>query len=674
MTTTRYADFRLAVRRGLGDWVPDVVHGAADELRSPALRNAVAGDRNQAAPVLALLHSRGGAFAAALQRALGELMDEDTAAARHAGPRSGPATLSLVAEDQIDEDIEVARIISAIDAEAELELQRLARLCSALLQHDAIGLDAIPLNPGLCARALRRCLDGFELERPARLLLMRVVGAVMGKRLKPIYAEQADALTRHDVRPLGYRIVRDPSGAMAAGAPPGAARPAQRNETIAGPVTHRRPSAALERLLAWARDAGDAELPGSDRNPDAGEPMLRLRLDALPPGRSPSAPPLAPDTAARTMDRLLEQIGHQSALSGAARELLQRLREPARDLAARDAQLWSGLDHPWWLLLDRIIAAGTLGGSSDANVPSNADRAMQQMAQRLVASGRIDRRRCETALAEASRAAALSTPELTLEQSSQVKELQSQVEREDLEFTLRNQLVRQLRQTPAPAGVRQFLLGPWVLAMREVSLELGATSPALAAMAEAVDDLLHATGAGAPPAAPARRAGLLQRLRQGLARARLPAARIEAELKDLAAVLANPGPAAIEPAQDAPATLPMPVAPGSHAALPTVPIDMYETHEATAASRDRQAWLDSLSRGTVCHLFLGGAWTTATLSWVSPNRNVFVFASGRGGQLHSMTRRVLEKARGAGLAATMEQGGLLAQAMDALTDAAPLGG
>ena len=59
---------------------------------------------------------------------------------------------------------------------------------------------------------------------------------------------------------------------------------------------------------------------------------------------------------------------------------------------------------------------------------------------------------------------------------------------------------------------------------------------------------------------------------------------------------------------------------------------------------------------------------TAQLSWVSDSHNLFLFSSRHGGRTHSLTRRMLGKLRNAGLAASIEQGTLLAQAMQQLAE------
>ena len=64
-----------------------------------------------------------------------------------------------------------------------------------------------------------------------------------------------------------------------------------------------------------------------------------------------------------------------------------------------------------------------------------------------------------------------------------------------------------------------------------------------------------------------------------------------------------------------------------------------------------------------CRLFLLERWMNTHLVWRSAGRTMFVFSSRHGGRTHSLSRRSLQKLRAAGLAATIERGQFVAQAM-----------
>jgi hypothetical protein len=646
MPTTQ--DFKLAVRGRLADWIPTVVHAATAELAGASLRNAIATDRQHTADVLAVLQGRGEAVAAALVRAVQQGLDDaGRDGAQPAGRVEGVASLSLIAEEQIDEDIEIARIVQLIESEADAELRQLARLCSSLLGSGAIEADSLPLPPGLCARALSRSLDDFGLPRPARLLMLRHAGTALGRQLRQVYASQCELLTQWGVRPAQFSIRPAPAG-VGSRRPAGPA--AQAQDPPPGPAV-----ASLARLVQWAQQRIDAAPQA------AAAPTLRLLADPLPAGTAPRG--LGPGTAMRVMEQLFDQLLRHSGISPAARELVQRLREPALHLAEREAGLWSSLDHPWWQLLDRFIALGTVHDQTDVSA------ALGRVVDTLRQARSVGHGACRSALAEVEQVSSRLLDERHGQLGAAVHAVQPLADRELVEVALRNQMVQQLRQTPVPAGLWQFLVGPWVLAMAEMALRHGTRSRNLDERATLVDDLVVACSRPSRPARAEQQRALLQRAREGLAAAAMMPARLEAELADLAAVLRDPSQALDEPAEGAADAAPADGFPDSDVGVPTVLIDTLEAGESSEAARDCQAWLDGLVPGEYCRMFLLGRWMTTQLTWVSGNRNLYVFSSRHAGRVHSLTRRALEKARGAGLAASVGDGLLLAQAMDTLTDA-----
>lgn len=652
MPTTQ--DLKLAVRSCLVDWIPPVVHAATAELAGASLRNAVASDRQHTAEVLAVLQGRGESVAMALLRALQQALDDaDRGTVPPQGRLEPHAALSLIAEEQIDEDIEVARIVQLIGSEAETEMRQLARLCSSLLGTGAIAAELLPLPPGLCARALRRSLDDFGLARPARLLMLRLMGTALGRQLRQVYAAQCEMLMQWGVRPAQFRIQPTPAAGSAGGRH---APPAQPQGTVA----------SLTRLVQWAQQCIDAASPAGVADASA----LRLRADLPPAGSGPQG--LGPGVAIRVMEQLFEQLLRQPALSPGARELVQRLRAPARHIAEREADLWSSPHHPWWQLLDRIMALGAVHDETGPAAPGSASTSLGLVVDKLARAGRVDRSACQSALAEVDQVASRLLEERHSQLSRTVEAVQPLADREQVEVALRHQVVQQLRQTPVPPGLRQFLVGPWVLAMGEMALRHGTRSRELEDRAALVDDLVAACNRPSRPAPQRVQQGLLQRAREGLAAATLAPARLEAEIADLAAVLCRPAQAMdatwVEDSDAAPAG----EIPDGNEGVPTVLIDTLEADASSDAARDCQAWLDGLAPGTYCRMFLLGQWMTTQLTWVSGNRNLYVFSSRHAGRVHSMTRRALEKARGAGLAATVGHGLLLAQAMDTLTDAGGL--
>lgn len=666
---------------GVPEWVRTMVDDTAAELASANQRHAVAGDRQYTATALAVLQGQREPLIAQLVLAMQQQLKTTGPAAPRpgtAGGARGEQPLRLIDEAQIDEDIEIARIVQAIESEADWELRQLRALASGLQGLPAIDENAAPLAPLACAGGLRLALSGLGLDGGTRLLLMRVLGPALGRAVKDQYAELSRRLLGWGVDPAPYKVRQTPGAAPARRDAAAATLPSDEAATD-------RTSSALRQLVESARQKLAPEDPvgvAAGSAPAAADAPLALRLfsDPLPAERARAA--LDPTTAVVLMERLFAQIERHLGGSEATRRLLEGLQAPARALAEQDAQLFAQPDHPWWKLLDRMITVGSVHDDGEAEGPVTA--ALGLVVERVRQAPALDRDTCQTAADEVQQVASRHLGERNSELGAQIDRMRHQVDREDLEATLRGQLVQQLRSTPVSLELRQFLVGPWTQVMTETTLREGPDSRALNEHAFVVDDLIRATATPGKPVSLAQQRVLLRQVGLALASAGLPETRVEAEVADLKALLRNPPPPHDEPWSEPVAddSLPLPPHPADdvttaamidlQAGLPTVPIGMGADSTLEAATHQRD-WLDALEPGACCRLFLLGRWMNAQLSWVSESHNLFLFTSRHGGRTHSLTRRMLGKLRNAGLATSIEDGALLAQAMQQLaeTDFAP---
>ncbi len=656
-------------RQGVPMWVGAAVLATEQALISSTQRHAAAGGRQHTAAALEVLRDRRDALMQAVARAIEQRLDEAGSPAPAAVPAAtgaGPLKLTLIDEAQIDEDIETAHVVQAIEAEAEEELHALAALASGLLGLPGIEPAAVPLTPLLCAGAARAALAGLGLEPGPRALLLRHFGSALGQELRREYTRLSTALAERGVQPAQYRIVQAPAQRG-----PGHAAPAGA-EVEARPLPRKAdapPSLALQRLVDRAR-VSLAAAEAAEPVESAEGPGLSLRLfdEPLPAGLAHRA--LDPAAAVQLMERLCAQIEQQLGTTPRARASLAGLREPARALARHEPQLWTGLDHPWWQFLDRLIAMASVQDEpGDGHGP--VTESMAQVMDRLREAPRLDRATCQAAATELQQVADGQLSDRGLDLQSRAGELQHQVDRQEVEIELRNQIVQQLRSTPVCPGLRQFLVGPWTQVMTEATLREGAGGASLDALALVVDDLIRATSQPGRSVSRAQRAVLLRQVQEGMLEAGLPGPRVQAEGADLAALLNDPPALQAESWEEAPPdTLPVGLTLDLMGGLPTVPIEMAAGADSTLAVAGHRDWLDALEPGTYCRLFLMGRWMTAQLSWVSDSHNLYLFSSRHGARVHSLTRRMLGKLRNAGLATSIEDGYLLAQALDTLADTA----
>ncbi len=665
------------VRAGLASWVRLAVERTAGEMASAARIHGVANDRMHTAEVLALLQGRREHLLEQLTRALARQLDAATEPAPATTPAEAPGrlTLTLIDEAQIDEEIEVARIVQAIESGAEWELLQLKGLASGLRGLGAIDAAAMPLAPLAIAAGLRQGLADLGLEPGARLLLLRQLGQALGRELKQIYATLSRMILGWGVEPAPYRIAQTPATATAATAAPSNAI-APEGGAAAPPST----SSALQNLVRRARatltlDDAPSEASSGD---DTAAPTLRLLADPLPAERVRAA--LDPAAAVQLMERLFAQIGQHVATSPAALELLNGLQEPSRTLAARDTDIWTNPAHPWWRLLDRLIAVGSVHDAADEGRLHSISGSLARVSERLRQGSALDAAACQAAARELEDLSQRCAQERTSEMGEQIGQMQRQVDRDEVELELRNQIVQQLRSTPVCLRLRRFLVGPWTQVMTAATLRDGLNSGAMVGLALVVDDLLRATARPGRAVSLAQQRVLLRQVGDALAASGLRAGHIEAEMSDLKSLLRDPPPLHEESGEggdeDTAHTKPTAVIAHEHAhaqlglqgGLPTVSIGMGPAVDTTLEVATQQDWLDALTPGTYCRLFLLGRWMTAQLTWASSSHNLFLFSSRHGGRTHSLTRRMLGKLRNAGLATSIDDGCLLAQAMQTVAD------
>ena len=312
-TDPRYERWRDLVMASVPALASEAVQTAMEQLQGSTLTLAVAGDRQHTASLLPVLrsgpHGLAAAFSAALRVQLREEFArelQDEAGARPATPTVPIDQLTLVDDQQIEEDIEVGRVIQQVDTAAEADLRDLRALCATLRAAPVALPELVPLRPEVAARALSRALQSLSLGRPARLLALRVVGKAVADRLGALVREHARELKRWGVEPLPYQL-----------------------------------RVAPELQRAGSRDDG-----------------AMRRLASKLGGASAPAEQLIP--------RLLTQVAEQSQLDPAFGALLQRLAAPALRSSRVEATVLSSFEHPVWRLVDRIAALGALHTAAQA--------------------------------------------------------------------------------------------------------------------------------------------------------------------------------------------------------------------------------------------------------------------------------------------------------------------
>ncbi|HJV71376.1 DUF1631 family protein [Ideonella sp.] len=557
-----------------------------------------------------------------------------------------PSGLGLMSDDDVDEDIESTRVVQAIESAAEWPLRDLrSRLASAPPAPGGARDEALPLAPAKIVRALCAALHDEPLDAPVRLAALRIVAEPLARALANLYQQHAELLAEWGLQPARYTIRREPETRAAARAPAAAAAV-------------------------------------------AGSP-------------APVAAGGAVGIAARQIPALLSQVAGEAGLSPAMQSLMGRLAGPVARSVAANPRLLDSVDNPLWRLIDRLAALGQLdteGAPGDFQLPlhlrlepiiARLESAAQPMPAERYAQALADAESEAGIAADTTRpapaeptaplplAAAAGAPGAPPPGPSPFNEsaLAAAERHRTLEPLVRQQMVARLRDSEVLPEVKQFLLGPWLVAVLHEVVTHGEESPGAQRVLRAVESLIEAGGyQRRGPLTRAELDCLRMEAEDGLAAAGLAAPRIRQHVQDLAAALAvwpRPQPdTAISPEEgllpdeEELAGAELPDWP-SHHELATVPIALDAHNPDERSLRDCEAWLDGLAVGDVCRIQRQGQWDTLRLNWRSDNGTYFAFGNSSG-LAFCASRRVLGRMRLEGLATTMARGQWVRQAVDTL--------
>jgi len=274
---------------------------------------------------LRVLQTRRGELVAAALAALRTSAQSELARA-DVGPADAPApptrSLSLIGEDDVAVDIEIARCIEAVKLQAEAELRELQTFTSALVGDPNVSRDTNPFRPDRFVRALWRGVQTLPLSRGVQAAFLHEAAAPLAELLRRAYGAAAQRLQDQGVEPASHRTIVFGGG------------------SVWGPELSRyRPPEDLHGLR--------------DSMPSA--------LDELPPVQVPPASALAPAPPQRPDPQLIELLARlfdalqtDYGLSAETIALLQRLQSTVLRVALRDPDLLDSYEHPVWRFMDHL--------------------------------------------------------------------------------------------------------------------------------------------------------------------------------------------------------------------------------------------------------------------------------------------------------------------------------
>jgi len=709
MTTNTDAPLYLRhldnARMALGALSQQVIDDLADRLRHSGAAMALSDDRAQFQALMDALLRRRPELVQSLAEAMRQRIDEahSGVSARRPLREASLTELSLLDDAQVNADIEVARLIAAVDEHAQSPLRELHGYTATLRQEPRLPRDANPLRPAVFAQALLQAIDGLALAPRARAVLLQFGGPALGMGLRAYYSEANEALRATGLKPhsAGYN-------------------PSERN-SLPSEVDVTRPGALYGLLDRLTNPAPAAPLNNAAR---AAPQPLTLR-DASGGTAKPAEPlrpsaGLAPQRVRDLLHMLFAQIVADPRLPPTFIRLLTQLEATLERLALTDAQFLYTDQHPAWQWLNRAASAALAYAEPGDGRAEALREYLAPTVARIAQVGNPDAGLFNAALTRLNQfLTELTQTELSLMAPS-VARLQGVERRDELLPLVREQLQHQLNQADSPpalnATLRRFVIEIWGHVLATSMAQDGPDSDAAQAYTAAVDDLLWTLQPVRSEAHRhqfrARLPGLVKCLQQGMALIAWSDAQQQALLDELmnahsAALRGQPSAASAAAAitsattasARAPAAAPLSALErllqegdreraaaaaaaesGSAAGpewqntdigldsgvgdLPTVPMGMASERGESAPQGD--PWLAQLTAGTWCKLFVRGRWTTAQLIWRSEKDQFSLFSSPGGNRPHALTRSALARLRAEGLATALEDRNLVQRAVDGI--------
>jgi hypothetical protein len=307
-------------------------------------------------PARLLYHHRGEVVAKALAALRASAMADLTATAPDAPPgrriaaESPPLALSLIDEDDVAMDIEIARCVQMVKLEAEIALRELQTYTSALVNDLNVSRDTNPFRPDRFVRALWTGVQTLPVSGAMKAAFLHDAAEPLATTLRRAYEAACQRLEDQGVTPASYRTIV-----------------VNGTTTWGATLSRYQPPEDLNRLrdsMPTPLDAVPPTPPAVTAPPSRPAPLAASAaapVAAAVPAATPidaghAAPPAhAPDPQLiELLARLFEAIQSDFHLSPDTVAVLQRLQPAALRVALHDASLLDRYDHVLWRFMDQL--------------------------------------------------------------------------------------------------------------------------------------------------------------------------------------------------------------------------------------------------------------------------------------------------------------------------------
>jgi hypothetical protein len=627
-----------AALAGMLDRVEDELFDLAEKSGDRSAQNLYLDARTQAHANRAAMES---AFRAHFVECFNSKVLGDVRAAATEGE------LELVDEATLEQKLAMSELSRQMGSACETELFALSQRMGFLLERPDMEDDANPVSPATICAALKDACDQIQSDYKVRMALLRQLARQTESELQRVYHDLNSLLVERrilpDVRPVARRSAEPVPKRPAPGAHQLAPESAPDLFATLSQLVGAAPGAGSTRRAAAAAPAGAfvAELTRLHREaPAIGEPVNVIRALKSAPREAPLS-----GIDATTIDlvaMLFDFVFDDDCIPATVKARLGRLQIPVLKVALLDRTFFSSTTHPARRLVD-LLAQASIGADGRDDGRNGALALVDEVVDKVLHEFETDLELFEKLVARVNafivqqgRAEAK-----VVERSAQLVESR---EREEIARTVaQDEVMRRLQvRVWVPAPVRDMLRESWVGALAAVHLAEGEGSPAWHALLGTMDDLLWSVE---PKAAPDERKrlvtmlpGMLCRLQDGFARAATReverdiflgvlvdchANAVKAGLRGIAA-LPEPPPAPRE--QDP--RLEREIVPAA-AGVRVEEVRLRSSHGGfTRNVFTRTGIWSNLQRGTWVEFRPADAATMrARLTWVSPNKGVYLFTN-----------------------------------------------
>lgn len=633
--------------------------------------------------------------------------------------------LERMAESEVQERVELARVLQSVQGQARPALHELSSFMSALQGLSHVKPDRNPLRPQIYLSLLQETLVQTGLPVQVRMTWMRHLAAPLGAALGASYAALVQRIKSYGVEPLRTPAVVSPSlrppARSAAPAPlqSGGGDAASANSVLTldrlrqllatqgAPQQNVAPDEAVTQFsgeLDW--NSGPAEMAPAPAPEDpttdfastvpaafealqnmnqADDVIARLSQPSLmDKARKPestreklrkSCQTPAQVLSFEVMVQMIDNLINDTRLVKGIRDVIENLEPALLRLVLVDVRFFNNKQHPARRLLQEITERGLAFGSADNPECTLFIRSLHRYVNPLS--------RIHIDSAEPFDLALYNLNNMWSEQLVQSQQTVQQamrvLNRAEERNLLAEKICAAMAQIPdmqrVPAPVVDFLCGPWsqVMAAAELNNTEGAEDPG------GYKDLVNLLLWSAQPELTRQDLGkltklvskLLSKLREGLSLIDYPSVKTSLFFDALMKLHQQ----AFRPASEAPVSSPKPAAAkllGNHHQLWLAPeeakasgfMDMADEMPAKPpAQQARQPagpmldsvmplasqsapavpvlTLENLAVGAWVEIAIKGVWQRSQLSWISPQRTMYLF-TGAQGQTQSMTRPSLE--------------------------------